>query len=80
VTAGPDTDDVGTVTIGAREIYDKVTELADAVTAANMLHAVVADKVADHETRLRAVERWKYSIPAALATSVIAAATTILTK
>lgn len=77
--ADPD-NDLGTVTIGAREIYDQLVSLTDEVRASTLNHAAVDTKLADHEERIRSVERWKYSVPAAVVTSVLAAAVTIATK
>ncbi|MCI3271032.1 hypothetical protein [Streptomyces cylindrosporus] len=71
--------DLGTVSIGAREIYDQLVAMRDEVRASAQTHVAVAEKLADHEDRLRSVERWKYAVPTALATAVISAATTITT-
>ncbi|WP_223772954.1 hypothetical protein [Streptomyces sp. 135] len=76
----PDSEDLGTVTIGAREIYDQLVSLRDEVRASTLNHAAVDTKLVDHETRIRAVERWKYSVPTALVTAVISAGVTLATK
>lgn len=78
--ADPDGEDLGTVTIGAREIYDQLVSLRDEVRASTLNHAAVDTKLADHESRIRSVERWKYSVPTALVTAVISAGVTIATK
>ncbi|MGW3724843.1 hypothetical protein [Streptomyces sp. NPDC000851] len=75
-----DNEDVGTVTIGAREIYDQLVAMREEVRASTQSHATVAEKLADHEERIRGVERWKYAVPAALVTTVMSAAVTIYTK
>ncbi|WP_432118489.1 hypothetical protein [Streptomyces sp. bgisy032] len=76
----PDRDDLGTVTVGAREIYDQLVAMRDEVRASAQTHVSVAEKLTDHEDRIRGLERWKYSVPTALVTAVISAATTIYTK
>ncbi|MFE9381769.1 hypothetical protein ACFYMO_00810 [Streptomyces sp. NPDC007025] len=73
-------DDLGSVSIGAREIYDELVAMRGEVRASTQSLQGVATTLADHEDRIRAVERWKYSVPTALVTAVIAAATTIATK
>ncbi|KOG22005.1 hypothetical protein [Streptomyces viridochromogenes] len=79
---GPDgqDNDVGTVTIGAREIYDQLVAMREEVRTSTQSLATMTDRLADHEDRIRAVERWKYSVPTALVTAVLSAATTIYTK
>lgn len=75
-----DGQDLGHVTIGAREIYDEVRATREEVRGSTQALQALAETLSDHETRLRAVERWRYSVPAALVTSVIAAGMAILTK
>lgn len=58
------------VTIGAREIYDQVVGLRDDVRSLNQTNEDVKETLDDHEERLRAIERWKYAVPAGLATGV----------
>lgn len=72
--------DLGTVTVGAREIYDQLIAMREDVRATGQSLQGVAETLADHETRIRAVERWKYSVPTALVTAVVSAAVTITTK
>ncbi|WP_330478672.1 hypothetical protein OG301_26705 [Streptomyces platensis] len=72
--------ELGTVNIGAREIYDQLVAMREEVRSSTQSHAAVAEKLTDHEDRLRAVERWKYSVPTALVTAVISAAVTLATK
>ncbi|MFE4718244.1 hypothetical protein ACFRLW_17750 [Streptomyces sp. NPDC056728] len=71
---------LGHVTIGAREIYDEVRATREAVNGSTQALQAVAETLADHETRIRSVERWKYSNPTALAIAVISAGVTIATK
>lgn len=53
------------VTIGAREIYDQVVGLRGDVRSLVESREAVDETLADHEQRLRSVERWKYSVPVA---------------
>jgi hypothetical protein len=56
-------DPLGPVTIGAREIYDELKTVGVKVDhVSSQLDGVVAD-VADHETRLRALERSRWPLP-----------------
>lgn len=74
------TDDMGTVTIGAREIFDEVVAMRADVRSSLQTHAATEKTLTDMETRLRAVERWRYSVPVAVLTAVISAVVTIYTK
>jgi hypothetical protein len=76
---GPDNvnDDLGSVTIGAREIYDQLVAMRDEVRTSAQSLTAVSGTLADHEDRLRTVERRTLAVPAALVTAVISAATTI---
>lgn len=70
-------DPLGPVTIGAREIYDELKTVGVKVDhVSSQLDGVVAD-VADHETRLRALERSRWPLPSIAA--LIAVASLILT-
>lgn len=71
--------DLGSVTIGAREIYDELVAMREDVRTSTQSLATVSATLADHEDRIRSGERWRYSIPAALVTAVLSAATTITT-
>ena len=71
--------DLGSVTIGAREIYDELVAMREDVRASTQNLATVTDTLADHEDRVRSLERWRYSVPAALVTAFLSAATTITT-
>lgn len=70
-------DPLGPITIGAREIYDELKTVGVKVDhVSSQLDGVVAD-VADHETRLRAIERNRWPLPALAA--VVAVASLVLT-
>jgi hypothetical protein len=72
--------DLGHVTIGAREIYDELVAMREESRNSGQLLQGVVTTLADHETRIRGMERWKYSLPAALVTAVISAGVTLVTK
>jgi hypothetical protein len=65
------------VTITSREIYDQIVGLREEVRSLTQHNETTHKTLADHEERLRGIERWKYSIPAALASSVGAAAVAV---
>lgn len=56
------------VVITNKDIYIKVMELSEKVQAG----ASTPARVEDHETRLRAVERWKFAVPPTMITGAIA--------
>lgn len=66
------------VTISAREIYDQIVGLRDDVRSLTQSNEHVTTTLDDHEERLRTVERWKYSVPTAVLTAVLAAVVTLL--
>lgn len=66
--------------IGLREIYDQLVAMREEVRSSTQTHQAVAEKLTDHEGRLRAVERWKYSVPTALVAAVLSAVVTFTTK
>ncbi|NYI06077.1 hypothetical protein [Allostreptomyces psammosilenae] len=66
------------MTISARDIYDQVIGLRDDVRSLVQSNVEVDSALADHEDRLRAIERWKYSIPAAVVTSLVTAVVTFI--
>lgn len=53
----------GEVKIGAREIYDQVIAVGKSVDSLVTRHADVIADMADHETRLRALERARWPLP-----------------
>ncbi|UQA94938.1 hypothetical protein [Streptomyces halobius] len=62
-------DELGGVTIGAREIYDELVALRGDVRSLSQTHEAVRQTLTDHETRLRGLERWRYALPVAAVTS-----------
>ncbi|MFD3573839.1 hypothetical protein [Streptomyces sp. NPDC058644] len=73
-------EDLGAVNIGAREIYDQLVAMREEVRSSTQSHAAVAEKLSDHEDRLRSVERWKHSNLTALVIAVMSAVVTLVTK
>lgn len=59
------------VLIGTREIYDQVIGMRADVQALVQANTATFAKLDDHEARLRSIERWKYTIPTALITTVV---------
>ncbi|MFI8263689.1 hypothetical protein [Streptomyces sp. NPDC085665] len=58
------------VVIGAREVYDQVVGLREDVRAMGQQAEGVRDELADHESRLRALEAWRYALPVAAVTGL----------
>lgn len=54
----------GDVTITNREIYDAVLRLAAAVDSLSSDYAGAAQRIGDHEMRLRQIERRRWPLPA----------------
>lgn len=65
------------VTITSREIYDEIVGMREDVRSLTQHHESVTGKLADHEDRLRTLERWKYALPTAAVTGLVAAGVTI---
>lgn len=65
------------ITITLREIYDQVVATREEVQTLTQTRDAHSEKLADFETRLRTLERWKYSIPVALIGSGLAAITSL---
>lgn len=63
---------LGTVTISAREIYDEIVGMRDDLRSLAQSRNDDTKTLDDHETRLRSVERWKYGIPVTAVASVVA--------
>lgn len=57
-------DELGGVTIGAREIYDELVALRGDVRNLSHTHEAVTQPLTDHKTRLRGMGRWRYALPA----------------
>lgn len=69
-----------TITIGAKEIYDELKRVGGVIE--DMREDRKEDLVAraDHESRLRSLERWKYGLGGSSMASLIAAGVSLLTK
>lgn len=65
------------VTIGAREIYDAVLGVREDVRSLKQDNKSVNETLDDHEDRLRSVERWKYGVPVATLSGLIAVAAAV---
>lgn len=66
------------VVISFREIYDQIVGLRDDVRSLTQSSESVKASIEDHEARLRSMERWKYSVPAAVVTSIGSATVALL--
>lgn len=64
------------VMITTRDIYDKLIAVEHSVAAMTPQ----AQTVADHETRLRAVEKWKWSVPPTAIAALIALVEQLLAR
>lgn len=62
------------VMITLREVYDEIVGMRSDVQSLTQSRATTDDKLEDHESRLRSVERWKYGIPV---TTICAVGSTI---
>lgn len=67
------------VTISAREIYDQIVGLRDDVRSLVQSNQEVSRTLDDHESRLRSVERWKYSVPLAALGAVASTGVAVFT-
>lgn len=63
---------LGIVTISAREIYDEIVGMRDDLRSLAQSRNDDTKTLDDHESRLRSVERWKYGIPVTAVASVVA--------
>lgn len=70
-------DDSLNIQIGAREIYDEVVKLRDDVHSMGEAGAQSRADIDDHETRIRKLETWRYSLPVAVVSGLTAAAVTL---
>lgn len=73
-------EELGVISISAREIYDQIVGLRSDVRSLTESNIGVAKVQEDHEERLRVIERWKYSVPAAAITAVVSAVVTLTGK
>ncbi|MCX4687220.1 hypothetical protein OG401_23430 [Kitasatospora purpeofusca] len=63
-------DQLGVVSIGAREIYDEVIGLRSEVRSIGQQAEGVRAELDDHEDRIRQLEAWRYALPVAALTGV----------
>lgn len=68
-----DRDDL-TFHVGAREIYDAVTGMRGDVQHLVDTHKDTEKLTADHESRIRALERWRYAAPTAAIAGLVSGA------
>jgi hypothetical protein len=66
----------GGVVVTLRDMYDQIQGLRDEVGELTGPTRALIDRVADQEARLRALERWRYGLPASI---VLAGGSTIIT-
>lgn len=59
-------EDNGTLRITIRDVYDEVKGLREDVRVALQQSRENTTDVADHEMRVRDLERWKYALPPTL--------------
>jgi hypothetical protein len=57
------------VVISSREIYDEIVGMREDVRSLSQHNERVTETLADHEDRIRGLERWKYALPVAAVTS-----------
>lgn len=65
-------DPLGGVQIGAREIYDEVKEVGRKVDRLVDAHEEIRTDVADHESRIRSLERGRWPLPSIAALVAVA--------
>lgn len=65
-------DPLGGVQIGAREIYDEVKEVGRKVDRLVDAHEEIRTDVADHESRIRSLERMRWPLPSIAALVAVA--------
>lgn len=65
-------DPLGPVTIGAREIYDELKTVGVKVDRVDSKVDGIVAEVADHETRIRALERGRWPLPSLAALVALA--------
>ena len=54
------------VVVTTRDIYDLTLETKSTVDSLLQLHTVTTAASADHESRIRALEKWRYALPTAM--------------
>lgn len=68
------------VTITFREVYDEIVGMRGDVRSLTETRENTRDILEDHESRMRALERWKYGIPVATLTGVVGIVAAVLGK
>ncbi|MFI6516860.1 hypothetical protein ACIBF1_14965 [Spirillospora sp. NPDC050679] len=66
------------VVITSRDIYDKLVELSGKVDGVLAAHEHLRMQMADHEQRLRSLERWRYTLPISLLVAVLSAVAAVI--
>lgn len=61
------------VHVSAREIYDEIVGMRGDVRSLTESREDTHDTLADHESRLRSIERWKYAMPVATLAAIASA-------
>ncbi len=72
-----DRDSLGVVNIGAREIYDEVVGLREDMRSVAEKGEELRADLDDHEERIRDLEKWRYALPVAAVSGVVAAGVTV---
>lgn len=57
--------------ITLKDVYTQVTMLVGHMQAVDTRNALADQLHIDHEARLRALERWRYTLPASVVASVV---------
>lgn len=60
----------GGIYVTTKDIYDEVTAMREEVREFALLSRSTKADLEDHETRMRALERWKYGMPLAAISSL----------
>lgn len=68
------------ILITLRDVYDKVTEVSKTVDEVANAGKHSTKHAADHELRIRSLERWAYALPAALVLAAVALIAPIIGK
>ncbi|MGH2866776.1 MAG: hypothetical protein ACRDNK_04290 [Solirubrobacteraceae bacterium] len=55
--------------IGIKDVYEQVTQLLGKVTTMQEQMTHATEVRADHEARIRLLERWRYALPASFVVS-----------
>ena len=67
------------VIITAKDMYDQIVILSGKVDAMSAIVKQADEDDADHEVRIRSLERWRYSIPSSLILGAASLLTALLT-